>query len=298
MCLGLLAVMPEPRRSSDNPYSTIPPELPTGDEIGSLSTDMKAPSKSQFVNGVISALSNRNTLLVIPIFLVGIFRYAMLNILIQYASIRFGLKISTSATFYTETAFINIVLFLFLIPRLTTYIRLRYNIKPEIIDLTLVRTSVVLLALGCLTIGLAQSSSVLPIGTFHSHCPINLLIYSEGVSVFAAGFGSRVFALSLVSYWISDDTKATLYAAIVVLESLGHAIGDPAIQEIFAASLGLPPFWQAMPFFVGAVSLKPKEQKVKKLTYPGLLLACDTIFKFRQARSRSGASRRPTIGSE
>ncbi|PMD16503.1 MFS general substrate transporter [Hyaloscypha hepaticicola] len=235
-CLGLLAVMPEPGRSSDNPHSAIPPETPTGDEISSLNTDMKAPSKSQFVNGVTSALSNRNTLLVIPVFLVGIFRYAMLNILIQYASVRFGLKISTGATFYTETAFINIVLFLFLIPRLTTYIRLTYNIKPEIIDLTLVRTSVVLLALGCLAIGLAQSSASLPIG----------------VSVFAAGFGSRVFALSLVSYWISDDTKATLYAAIVVLESLGHAIGDPAIQQIFAASLGLPPFWQAMPFFVGA----------------------------------------------
>jgi hypothetical protein len=102
----------------------------------------------------------------------------------------------------------------------------------------------------------------------------------------------------LVSYWISDDTKATLYAAIVVLESLGHAIGDPAIQQIFAASLGLPPFWQAMPFFVGAVSLNPEEQQVKKLTYAGLLLACDTVFKFHQARSRSRASRRATIRSE
>jgi hypothetical protein len=74
------------------------------------------------------------------------------------------------------------------------------------------------------------------------------------VFIFAAGFGSRVFALSLVSYWIADDAKATLYAAIVVLESLGHAAGDPSIQQIFAASLSLPPFWQAMPFFAGAVS--------------------------------------------
>ena len=63
-----------------------------------------------------------------------------------------------------------------------------------------------------------------------------------------------MFALSLVSYWISDDAKATLYAAIVVLESLGHAIGDPAIQQIFAKSLDLSPFWQATPFFVGSVS--------------------------------------------
>jgi hypothetical protein len=69
-----------------------------------------------------------------------------------------------------------------------------------------------------------------------------------------------VSALSLVSYWISNDAKATLYAAIVVLESLGHAVGDPAIQQIFAGCLGLPPFWRAMPFFIAAVSLKPLSQ--------------------------------------
>jgi hypothetical protein len=31
------------------------------------------------------------------------------------------------------------------------------------------------------------------------------------------------------------------------------------MQQILAASLGLPPFWQAMPFFVAAVSLKLPE---------------------------------------
>jgi hypothetical protein len=33
-------------------------------------------------------------------------------------------------------------------------------------------------------------------------------------------------------------------------------IGDPGMQQIFAASLRLPLFWQAMPFFVAAASLK------------------------------------------
>lgn len=69
------------------------------------------------------------------------------------------------------------------------------------------------------------------------------------------GFGSRVAALSLISYWISDTAKATLYSAIVVLESLGHAFGDPAMQQIFATSLRLPYSWHALPFFVAAVSV-------------------------------------------
>ncbi|KAH7411428.1 hypothetical protein BKA64DRAFT_569797, partial [Cadophora sp. MPI-SDFR-AT-0126] len=195
-----------------------------------------AGSLAEIFIGLVSALSNRNIRLTIPVFLVGIFRYAMLNILIQYASVRFGLKISSGAIFYTETAIVNIFLFLFLVPQLTAYIRSKYNVRPVVLDLVLVRTSVTLMCIGCLAIGFVQSSSLLPIGVF----------------IFAAGFGSRVSALSLVSYWISDDAKATLYAAIVVLESLGHAVGDPSIQQIFAASLQLPPFWMALPFFVGA----------------------------------------------
>jgi hypothetical protein len=80
-----------------------------------------------------------------------------------------------------------------------------------------------------------------------------MLTSREAVFIFAAGFSSRVSALSLVSYWISDDAKATMYAAITVLESLGHCIGDPTMQQILAASLRLPPFWQALPFFFASV---------------------------------------------
>jgi hypothetical protein len=52
----------------------------------------------------------------------------------------------------------------------------------------------------------------------------------KGVFVFAAGFGSRISTLSLISYWISDDSKATLYAAIAGVKNIGHAIGDPGLQ--------------------------------------------------------------------
>jgi hypothetical protein len=82
------------------------------------------------------------------------------------------------------------------------------------------------------------------------------LIYLKGIFIFAAGFGSRVSALSLISYWISEDAKATFYAGIVVLESIGHAIGDPLMAQIFASSMKLPIFWTAMPFFFAAVCIK------------------------------------------
>lgn len=78
----------------------------------------------------------------------------------------------------------------------------------------------------------------------------------KGVAIFATGFGSRVSALSLISHSLPDPAKATAYACITVLESLGHAVGDPGMQYIFAASMNFGGVWMGMPFFVAAVRLK------------------------------------------
>lgn len=56
-----------------------------------------------------------------------------------------------------------------------------------------------------------------------------------------------------MSHFIPASSLATLYASIAVLENLGHAINDPSMQHIFAATLRLPPVWHALPFFVAAV---------------------------------------------
>ncbi|TVY45356.1 Efflux pump [Lachnellula subtilissima] len=233
LCLILLAVMPDPRNSKHDSESPESPESPMAEDYTSRTT-----TKPTTTSRLLTLLSNPNILFTIPVFLVGILRYTTLNVLIQYANIRFHLPLSTGATFYTETAGINILLFLFLIPALTSHIRTKYAVRPQTIDLFLVRTSVCLMSMGSLAIGLAPTKSLLPLG----------------VAIFSTGFGSRVSALSLISTWITPRDKATVYASITVLESLGHAVGDPGMQHIFAASLRLEDFWLAMPFFVAAGS--------------------------------------------
>jgi len=238
LALLLLGVMPDPKQ--DIAAQTTPSmdaEQSLRELIYSSPTTSEATTTESQSDGFRSALSNTNVLLAIPVFLVGTLRYTTLNILIQYSYVRFNWKISTGALFYTETAIVNIVLFLFLIPQLTTHIRIRYNVCPEILDLTLVRISVFLMCIGVLCVGFSPLGRVLPF------C----------IVIFAAGFGSRVSTLSLVSYWISDSSKASLYAAIAVLENIGHAVGDPSMQYIFAAVLDLPPFWLATPFFVASI---------------------------------------------
>lgn len=135
----------------------------TEQENASLCREGECPKTTSFR----AAFSNHNVLLVVPAFFVGSTRYTVLNVLMQYAHVRFG-----------------------------------------------------------------------------------WIIY-------AAGFGSRVSTFSLVSLWISNDAKGTFYAAIAVLENIGHAIADPSLQQIFAAVLAshsASSRWLALPVFVAAAS--------------------------------------------
>ncbi|TGO54333.1 hypothetical protein BOTNAR_0271g00050 [Botryotinia narcissicola] len=215
--LGLLLLWLVPfTQSSPRPE----PSPPSTSSTQLQSRHLTIIPKTTILATIRHALMQPNVLLCVPVFLVGTLRYTTLNILIQYSSVRFGTKISKGAMFYTETAIINIVLFLFLIPRIK-----------------LMRVSVCFLLVGSLAIGLAPTSGWIPIG----------------VSIFTIGFGSRVSTLSLISHFIPPSSLATLYASIAVLENLGHAINDPSMQHIFAATLRLPSFWHALPFFVAAV---------------------------------------------
>ncbi|KAM3080581.1 hypothetical protein ACMFMG_005523 [Clarireedia jacksonii] len=158
VALGLLVLWAMP--SSQNPGET---------QIRSLSSPTTI--KPSIASSLIQAVSCPQVLFSIPVFLVGTLRYTTLNVLIQYSSLRFGTSISKGSLYYTETAIINIFLFLFLIPKATAWIREQFGVRPESIDLALVRISVGMLLLGSLLIGFAPEKKWLPFG----------------VSIFAAG---------------------------------------------------------------------------------------------------------------
>jgi len=165
LSLVLLWWMPQPAKSKE--YSirvNNSEELPTQTRIVEAAAHTTLPPKKSLAEDIIAAVSVPNVLLVVPIFLVGIFRYTTLDVLIQYASNRFDLKISTGAIFYTETAAINIALFLFVVPQVTDYLRKHYKVRPLFMDLVLVRTSAILMCIGSLSIGLAPSGKLLPLG--------------------------------------------------------------------------------------------------------------------------------------
>jgi hypothetical protein len=154
--------MPESCKSTQ--LSTVNDEdtMPLLDERSAPLASGLLRSSSE-VGSISIALSNKNFLLALPVFLTGSLRFTILNVLIQYASNRFNLKISTGAFFYTETAIVNMLLFLFAVPILSSYLRTNYNINAQTIDLFMSRICVCFLCIGSLLIGLSSIVEFLPI---------------------------------------------------------------------------------------------------------------------------------------
>lgn len=160
----LLAIMPETHKvnvdsstvdilyhsiaqSSDDTDSE--PNIGMSGQISNMSRSMKY------------TLLNRNMILAVPVFLVGLLRPTTLNVLLQYTSVRFGWKLSQAVVLVSEVAAVNLVLFLLVLPQSLAYIRKHRHTPPQVIDLTVVRISISLLSIGALLLGLALNIAAL-----------------------------------------------------------------------------------------------------------------------------------------
>lgn len=60
---------------------------------------------------------------------------------------------------------------------------------------------------------------------------------------------------------VTDEIRGRVYGALAVAEGFGIMGGEPLLQSIFAAVLGLPTFWLGAPFFASAVSCAISKRK-------------------------------------
>lgn len=174
LCIPILLVMPETysavkssspdlrahgildvdSNDDEDGFPPIPP-APSADRVTSVSDVQES-----FAN----VLWTRNFIVSLSVLLIGMQRQASLSILLQYAPVRFGLKISTAALFHTEVAIINITLFLLILPPVIRALISRGQLRPQSIDWMIILVSLLILALGAVLIGLAPSVYMLLFG--------------------------------------------------------------------------------------------------------------------------------------
>lgn len=109
---------------------------------------------------------SRSAILTLPIFFVGMFRMAIISVMMQFPRIRFDWTLLQVTELFTATAIMNLVIFLGIVPYCLWRLRSKYATTELGIQIMLVRCSLISTGLGCLLIGIAQAPVVLCLGKF------------------------------------------------------------------------------------------------------------------------------------
>ena len=136
---------------------------------------------------------------------------------------------------------VNIVLFLIVIPAITTF---SSNLLPSAAkDLYVSRGSILLMILGMLALAVSSTPALMITG---------LIVYTLGT-----GFGPVVRSLitSLVESHHASKTSdvGRLYAVIAVIEGIGSLVAGPGMAAAFRIGMKLGTGWLGLPFLVAAI---------------------------------------------
>jgi membrane protein YdbS with pleckstrin-like domain len=160
---------------ADNP-PTMSGTVSSQDRPSRRASQPRSSSVAQSLRRLRPLLKRRSIQMVLPIFFVGMFRMAIISVMMQYPRVRFGWKLSQVTSLFTAVAVLNLVVFLAIVPYLLQHLRTRYSTSEVSLQVALVRYSLLSTAVGCLIIGVAPSAMLLCIGIQCLHgASVNIL---------------------------------------------------------------------------------------------------------------------------
>ncbi|RDW85282.1 hypothetical protein BP6252_02872 [Coleophoma cylindrospora] len=163
------------------------------------------------------------------------FRNNTIEILLPYTSVRFGLELGQAATLLSVVSAVNIVVFLILLPALSTQLEKRAGWSITFINISVARVSSAFLAIGAAMLAAAPSVAFVV---------ASLIIY-------AAGFGVRLSILAVLTTYVNSSKEtARLYTLVATTDAIAHMIASPLLQQVWAIALKIGRQWLVLPFLV------------------------------------------------
>ena len=160
------------------------------------------------------------------------------TILLQYVSKRYSITLGNASYFWSFEAVINIILFLTVLPAISTYLVQSRGYSILTRDVLLVRLSYLILAVGLLMVGLAPTLPTMTVGLFVLNC----------------GTGGNLMMRLLLTYFVQPNDIVKMYSIISILETGSTAISEPLTAGLFNAGLGRGGgAWLGLPFLVCSV---------------------------------------------
>ncbi|KAF5593540.1 major facilitator superfamily transporter [Fusarium subglutinans] len=160
----------------------------------------------------------------------------MLELILQYMSVRFGWPLAKTALLLSIQAAAQILLFAGVLPQVNVWLISRMKTSSAA-NLALTRVSIIILAVGSLCMGIATAVPAFIIAFFG---------YTLG-----NGFSSAL--RSLLTTMVHPDHLSLLFTAIAVFEGISTIGASPLLGLSFSVGLDIGGMAVSLPFFVASV---------------------------------------------
>lgn len=202
----------------------------------------------------------RVPVLILP-FLIHMLVTLLGQLLLQYLSKRYALKLSKAILLQTIRTGVIVLLLFVILPYLSTAIMRWFKLSAQRKDLYLARISTALLAIGFTLVGLAP----------------NIPIVAIGLTICALGHGAALMLRSFLTSLLPKHHIARVYSIISIVDTIGAMFGMPLLSGLFKHGLALGGFWVGLPFY-----------------FIGIAAASFTVLLF-MVSLRKGEDKRPDI---
>ncbi|KAF5565131.1 major facilitator superfamily transporter [Fusarium napiforme] len=213
-------------------------EEPPSDQDSSKNKVLQALSHlSQSIRYGVHTLGGHKRLLVgLLSLVVAKMARPMLELILQYMSVRFGWPLAKTAFLLSVQAAGQILLFAAVLPQVNIWLIRRMKTSSAA-NLALARVSILLLAVGSICMGLATAVPAFIIAFFG---------YTLG-----NGFSSAL--RSLLTTMVHADHLSLLFTAIAVFEGISTIGASPLLGLSFSVGLDIGGMAVSLPFFVASV---------------------------------------------
>lgn len=157
--------------------------------------------------------------------------------LLLFASKRFDWSFAKANLFWALGEGVQLVVLLALLPLLGRLLKRRLGLDGFAKDVTLARSSALLLGLGTLSIGFGW----------------NVPVFVIGIVLTASAAGMQSLLRSLVTDSIEASSLSLVYSIITVLHFVGGALAGPLYSVAFVVGMRHGIAWTGMPFIVAGL---------------------------------------------
>ncbi|ETN40799.1 uncharacterized protein HMPREF1541_05079 [Cyphellophora europaea CBS 101466] len=195
-------------------------------------SDSLFPSFHTYIQSLQPVLRSRIGMLTLPIFFVGMFRMAIISVMMQFPRIRFDWTFLQVTELFTATAVMNLVIFLVIVPGCLRWLRSKDITKELGIQVMMVRCSLISTGFGCLLIGISPSTILLCIGT----------------ALFTISQITRPPLVAIATLSVPEASREDLYGLIQMIENITLLVAEPIMQQLLSAGLTKSSGWWGIPF--------------------------------------------------